>query len=245
MSNTDKETNRPGSTEVKWTYLPRDFYAAVETHNEPEYKLTIDDGVAVALLRPPQDPIREELVKEIGEYVRRTFQARLLQACREFELKGPTIVQHRGDVRTVEIRMSADAFIAASSPVESEVERVERIKQEYAERAMLASKVPKSPELRSMLDSFEKSIRDPDNAFVHLYEIRERLCGSYGNEAETKQALRINKKDWSRFGELANDPALKQGRHRGQYDSIHRSATPAEIDEARRLAKSWILSFAK
>ena len=86
-------------------------------------------------------------------------------------------------------------------------------------------------------------MRDPDNELVHLYEIRDGLSKRFGDERAAKSALGIAPSAWSRIGQLCNDEALRQGRHRGKSVGGLRDATDAELMEARGIARSMIESY--
>jgi hypothetical protein len=91
-----------------------------------------------------------------------------------------------------------------------------------------------------MLRSFNNAINDANNELVHLYEIRDALAKKYGGEDGTRKVLRITSAQWSRLGELYNDPSIRQGRHRGKASHPLRDATEAELTEARGLAAAMI-----
>jgi pimeloyl-ACP methyl ester carboxylesterase len=88
--------------------------------------------------------------------------------------------------------------------------------------------------------SFNALGKDPDNELVHLYEIRDALTERLP-DARTK--LGITRSEWSRFGQLANDEPLRQGRHRGTNVGNLRDATEGELQEARRIARKMIEAY--
>jgi hypothetical protein len=80
---------------------------------------------------------------------------------------------------------------------------------------------------------------------VHLYEVRDALVKYYGGKRSARDALAISETQWGRLGVLANVAPLEEGRHRGKHPAGRRAATESELAEARQLALSWILAFAK
>lgn len=115
---------------------------------------------------------------------------------------------------------------------------------EAAKEVMLrASKYRKEPVVRSLLKSYSAAMADPQNALTHLYEIRDALALKLGGDAEARSTLGITKGQWSRLGYLANEVPLSEGRHRGQKIGQLRDATPAELDEARAIAKHMIQAY--
>jgi hypothetical protein len=67
-------------------------------------------------------------------------------------------------------------------------------------------------------------VRDPDNEFVHLYEIGDAIAKHLGGQNAAEKMLRIDHHDWSRFGDLTNNQPLQQSRHRGKHPEARRSA---------------------
>jgi hypothetical protein len=99
----------------------------------------------------------------------------------------------------------------------------------------------------SLLDSLRAShvsaLNDPDNELVYLYEQREALAKKFGGESKARKALSISITEWSRFGQLANNEPLSQGRHRGKFMEERRSATDEELVEGRTFARKLLLAF--
>ena len=56
-------------------------------------------------------------------------------------------------------------------------------------------------------------------------------------------ALNISSEEWKYFERLANSEPLKQGRHRGMNPETLRSATESELDEARRIVRTFIEAY--
>lgn len=88
-------------------------------------------------------------------------------------------------------------------------------------------------------------MNDPDDELGHLYEIRDALSRKFGGSDErARSTLGISLKKWSNFGKLCNHEPLKQGRHRGEHETL-RDATDAELSEARGTAKAMIEAYLK
>jgi hypothetical protein len=94
-----------------------------------------------------------------------------------------------------------------------------------------------------MIESFGKSIDDPANELVHLYEIRDAAADHFGGEIAARTKLGLSKASWSELGRLANDEPLNQGRHRGRQSELLRDATADELDTARRIARQVLEAF--
>jgi hypothetical protein len=96
-----------------------------------------------------------------------------------------------------------------------------------------------------MLMSYSRSISDPSDEFVHLYEIRDALSTYYGSDQNARAALNISYSQWQRFGVLTSVTPLEQGRHRGKNMSSLRTASNEELEKARSIARNWIVAFAQ
>ncbi len=110
--------------------------------------------------------------------------------------------------------------------------------------ASLSAKYQGNPVVQSLLDSYNASINDPDNALVHLYEIRDALATAFGDEkgVVARRTLRLDR-GWGRLEDLANNQPLRQGRHRGWHAGQLRDAAPGEIEEARAVTKGMIEAY--
>jgi hypothetical protein len=123
---------------------------------------------------------------------------------------------------------------------DSRKERIEK-KKKLAE---LAEKYrQKDSVVGSLLNSYNGAVNDPDNELVHLFEIREAITKKFGKESDAKRTLGIIRTQWSRFGKLANDEPLKQGRHRGKNPGVLRDATDVELREVRGIALNLIEAY--
>lgn len=123
--------------------------------------------------------------------------------------------------------------------------RAERISAHTSLLDSIAPKLARLVVLHELLISYSRSVSDPNNELVHLYEIRDALLQHYGGEQKAYAALNINRTEWKRLGLLANVEPLEQGRHRGKYIGGHRTASSEELKEARRIVRNWIMAFAR
>jgi hypothetical protein len=123
---------------------------------------------------------------------------------------------------------------------DSKRERIDKKKQlsDLSEKYCI-----KDPLVKSLLNSNSMSVRDPANAFVHLYEIIEALSKHFVNGAGARKALGVSNNKWRRLRQLANDEPLRQGRHRGKSLGALRDATVKELEEARRIARSLVEGY--
>lgn len=232
-------------TELEWSYEPSDFFEAPYRHATGDFELMIEDGRVAATVTIPSDPLPQDLEARIGAFLKNTFLVRKLQVRRQYNLEGPRIYQYSSSHKNVSISVETAAVLVMAGQADFVLRdavgnilrdsKAERIAQHSAALAFLASKLEQSPTLRSLFDSYSRSIDDPDDELVHLYEVRDALLRQYGSEQAARNALGISKTEWQWLGFLANVEPLEQGRHRGKHSHGRRPATEAELEEARRL----------
>jgi hypothetical protein len=123
--------------------------------------------------------------------------------------------------------------------------RAERISGDEGFNRLLEDAYVLEPLVLSLADSYSSAIANPENEFVHLYEIREALATYFHGEKAAEQQLGITAGQWKRLGSLTNDRPVRVSRHRGKHLISLRSATAAELAEARDIARMMIEAFAK
>lgn len=96
-----------------------------------------------------------------------------------------------------------------------------------------------------MRSSYYSSISDPDNEFVHLYEVRDTVSSLFKGSKEAMNTLNISKSRWDVLGKLANIEPLLEGRHRGSVkQSVElRRANTYELKMARQCAVELIEKY--
>lgn len=246
----------PDRTELEWVYKPTDFFEVRYQNTNTEYDLVVENGRIVASLITPQSPIPADLEGQVKTHVESIFLVRQFQIHREFTLQGPRVYQHKAEQKVVNIRLGAAISVTTSVGTPDIIirdqagnivrdTRAERIAADTVILDSIAPKLIQSSELRGMLMSYSKSIADPSDEFVHLYEIRDVLKKYYRGERNARVALNISANEWSGFGVLTNVKPLKQGRHRGQNIGGLRAASREELEKARSIARNWIIAFAQ
>jgi|WetSurMetagenome_2_1015567.scaffolds.fasta_scaffold22831_3 hypothetical protein len=222
----------PDRVELAWVYRPVDFFEVAYEYAHPHFQVSVDDGRAVAVLTTPEEPVVPALQQQILDCLVGIFLARQLQVHRGFDLGAPTILVHRGDGIT-----TAEGFTIAGTSAEP-------IAQHAATLDLLAAKVTRGSVLRRMLESYSRAVEDPDNEWVHLYEIRDALATHYTSHRKARAALGITQDEWDRVGVLAVVEPILQGRHRGHQGDL-RPATPEELADVRQIVRGWIKTFAQ
>lgn len=245
----------PDRTELEWCYEPSDFFEAPYRHKEVDFDLMIEVGRVVATVTVSLDPLPQELENRISEILKNAFLVRQFQTHKAYKLEGPRIYQHLGDKTNVSMQVGTAAVIMMAGQADFILRdaagnivrdtKAERIAQHITSLDFLIPKLGQSATLRSMFESYSRSIGDPDDELLHLYEVRDALSQHYGSDQAVRDALGISKTAWSRVGILANVEPLEQSRHRGKYLRKFRPATEAELDEARKLTRDLIIAFAQ
>jgi hypothetical protein len=240
-------------TELTWSYEPKNLLEVAYERTEGDVQISINDGKAVAKVQGGEPQEQEE--KRLHAAVLRILQVLALQTDRRFELDPtPNVTEFQGPNRNIKMRMGVGAIVMTGGSVDFVKTdaagkivvdtKAERIEQQKADVDDISAKAQNHPVLSKMLDSYSAAMTDTEAEFVRLYEIRDAIVGHYGKEGEARAALNISSGDWSRFGQLANDAPVVEGRHRGKNLGPVRAATTAERNDMRRLAKEWIRKFA-
>ena len=239
-------------TELQWTYTPTDFFEVPYRRETDDYALVADGGIVRVTLRKPCDPIDAELQSRITKEVEGLFRLRQLQVQHPLQLKRGNVYHSRSDGtksiltgcdNALSFRTRLDTVHQHASGEVAHDSRAERIEENTKFIESLIPKLAGSETLNALLESYNEAVSDPKNELVHLYEIRDALSTHHGGDAEARQKLQIAEGEWKRLGYLANKAPLKEGRHRGEHSEL-RHATPAELNEARKIARSLIEAFA-
>lgn len=246
MANSKMET-----VSLEWTYSPKNYFEEpIKTENN-QYILEINNGdvrVTMDWVDYNQDSnIRKRLEDEVLAY----FRGGQVASYRIFNLSDSSVIQNHSDGKGTifqevasELKMedSVDVilFVLGNIVEDTKSDRM----REQREFADLSAKYSDTDDaLNAILLSNNASVNDPDNVFVHLYEICEVLKKKFGGEKKARGILRISGTDWSRLGKLSNHEPIKQGRHRGKNFESLRDATEEELKEARQIVKKIIKKY--
>ena len=244
----------PDRTELEWVYQPHDLFEAPYRHSSSEYALLLEGGRAIATLTLPQEPLDPELEVRITNDLEGTLLVRQLQVHRAYALEGPRIYQHTEGRKNVAIRVGSASLVVSGGQADFvhrdaagnvlRDTKAERIAEHTAMLDAVAPKSARSSTLLGLLTGYARSVSDPPNELVHLYEIRDALSTHYRGQQNARAALNIAQSEWRRLGVLANVEPIEQGRHRGEHVAGRRDATAAELQEARSIVRTWITAFA-
>ncbi len=169
---------------LEWSYVPADFFEEAVEYREKTYAIEIKEGRITATLSVPEEQALP--FNEIHEDLETRFLAAQLFNNKSHHLSEYTVrrIQPDGSANIeagilvgATLRMSVgtvDVVVRdAAGNIESDTRR-DRI-EETNKLMALASKHRKEPVVGSLLKSYSAAIADPQNALIHLYEIRDAL----------------------------------------------------------------------
>lgn len=238
---------------LEWTFSPSDYFEDLIHIKRDDYEMVIDRGKVEARIKPEVYQKNANMREDLHHALNDRFLGVQLLTRKTYELSKACMYRLHSDGRK-DVTLCVESceivsFVGAVDLIvrdkdgnvvsDSKKERIKK-KKELAELVEKYRK--KDATLSSLLKSHQMSVNDPNNELVHLYEIRDALSKKFGGESAAHDALNISSTQWSRFGQLANNEPLKQGRHRGKFESL-RDATEAELMEARNFARHLVESY--
>ena len=242
-------------TELTWNFEPADLFETAFDAERGGAKLSAWDGEAVVTVVGPQPSESEE--EALETWLLNILRVRAMQTNRAAGLKGgrPRAIELKNGNRNIFVRVEpavlrifagrVDFIHTDASGAVVRDTKAERIAGDRSEVGAIAEKATTNSVLGKMLESLVTALSEPAGEFVRLYEIRDALSTHFGGDREARNALGISAGDWSRFGFLANNTPVLEGRHRGEHPGGLRPATADERETMRRLAKEWIRKFAE
>jgi len=240
---------------IQWTFDPPDFFSEDPRSIEHEgAHILIHNGRVTATLDAKVFDSDQTISHRLDTYIGKLFNGTSLQAHRAFTLSPPCSLRREYADGRQDATVFATVADAALSFEHIDIRitdsagnvvvdtRAERQNARWQAGLEFAHDHVQDDALDAMLASYASALADPDNELIHLYEILETLVSKFGSGSEVQEVLGICPGDWSRFGYLANRQ-LRQARHRGFHYSNLRDATPAELEEARRIAARMMLAY--
>lgn len=233
------------TVQLEWKYSPETYLEEPILISFEEGDLEIKGGVAIAKIGPDLYHSNSSLREELTRQIESRLHAVQIMTHKDFELSKPSRTDIQEDGKKNHF-LEVESFVNTSTfgtvdlvvkdkngNVVSDTKRERLDKQKLF--ATLVDKHRKSDAtLDQMLKSYQKSVKDPDNELVHLYEIRDSLSERFGSKSNAINKLGITSNEWDEIGKLANSLPLKQGRHRGKAVGALRDAELAELEKARK-----------
>ncbi len=242
------------SIELEWNYTPPRYFEEPLSLNFDGTFLNVDNGIAIAKITPAKFENNSHIKEDLHSLLESRFHAVQIFNHKDFELHKPSRTDLAEDGKK-HYYLEVDSIVCMSSigsvdlvvkdkdgNIISDTKQERLDKQEkYAEAMNRHKKI--DPTLDQMVDSYQMSVKDSANEFVHLYEIRDALTARFNSKKSAIKELSITSEQWNEIGMLANALPLKQGRHRGKSSGLLRAASPAELEQARKSVVNLIEKY--
>jgi hypothetical protein len=238
----------------EWNYEPADYLEEEINISSAEFQLAIRNGKAEALVDPRIIENSPSIRDDLTTVVKSRFDAIQLLTHREYSLGKPGRVDLREDgkrniyleVETAVIKAIAGKVDFVHRDREGNVlydSKRARLEQQRWFAETVSKFRTSDRTLDQLLKSYQQAVKDPDNEFLYLYEIRDAIASKFGNKKNSLKQLGIVEKEWNMLGELSNKRNIKQGRHRGEFAGLLRDADASELDAARKIAVGFIEKY--
>ncbi|OKY25658.1 hypothetical protein [Thalassotalea sp. PP2-459] len=215
------------SIELEWNYSPLNYLEETIQLEYDGISIEIKDGKVTAKITPETFEQSPSIQKKLQDIVESRFHAVQIFNHKNYELSKPSRTDLRQDGKkhhylqleslTCKISVGTMDFVVKDKHgnVKSDTKRERIDKQQwYAETMEKHRKTDTT--LQQLISSYQMSVKDPDNEFVHLYEIRDALVTRFTSKKNALRELNITDDQWDEIGKLANALPIKQGRHRGK-----------------------------
>ncbi|WP_122390336.1 hypothetical protein [Pseudomonas savastanoi] len=238
---------------LEWHYRPANLLKEAQTLTAYGASLVIQDGTARAQIDATTfranvdlaDKLLRIIITRLAPYGRESSEALNVDPHPVLSIMHP-------DDGVREIHLEGTARIQMFSSLDVQIYRngvlIEDTARTRAGRlqaeAELLSKHADDDLLNRLLMSHNKSTRDPEKEFTHLYEILEALQTRFVKRTKLVEALAIDKSSFSQFHRICNDPSTVS-RHRGLAEGPLKEPGAQEFDFARDFAWRLILSYAQ
>ena len=240
---------------TEWEFSPSNYFEERVVIEWDTYTIVIDNGKVEARIDASVYNLDSKTLDKFHDEVNSRFLGMQVVTHKSFTLSKPVhLYKLYSDGRRDVTVFPQPAVVTASAAIGGVVitdkngniiSDSRRESLEHKKRvAELVTKHHQDQTLKLILLSYDRAVNYPDTELVHLYEIRDTLKQVFGSEKKAREALSINKKDWSSLGKLANDEPLHQGRHVGEKAVEElRDATASELEEARRIARGMFETY--
>lgn len=239
---------------LEWSFTPPDYFEAPISIERDDYSMEISNGRVVARVPEEYYDSDHETRDQLHAELEARFLGMLVLTHIPYKLSQPSVDRLLPDGRKHHYLFAKGILTPAPIVGRPDIivrdkdgnviadSRKERIEKKKSIAELAAKHRTSNPVVVAILTSYQASVADPENELVHLYEIRDALSTEFGGEQTTRDILGIDKKEWNRFGYLANRAPIKQGRHRGRNVGALRDATHGELWEAREFCQKLIFS---
>lgn len=239
---------------LEWNYEPKDYF---ESNFNVEYEnctIEIQPGIAKAKINPNHIDRIDDIINSLNQNLESRFLAVQVMTHQKYKLSKPSrcdlkkdgtknLYVQVDDIVCVSDMHSVDIIITDANGNVISNTKQERIDKKKWFSEMTAKFRNKDKTLDQMLNGYSSSVFDPNDEFVHLYEIREAITKKFGGDNNARSKLNISKKEWNDFGFITNEKPLLQGRHRGQNAGVLRKADFSELETVRKIASKIVENY--
>jgi hypothetical protein len=204
---------------LEWTFSPVDYFEELIRIDRGDYVMAIADGKVEARIDASLFDKDPSLRQNHHAALNDRFLGVQLLTHHPYTLSNSAMTRLHPDGRR-ELFVEAAILAFAEMRVDVQVldedgsvvsdSRQERIDAKRNLSELVATHRVRDTFLGSLLHSYHKSVNDPENELIHLYEIRDALSDKFGGDG-ARDSLGISASDWSTMGRLANKEPLRQG----------------------------------
>lgn len=239
---------------LEWTFTPTDYFESEVQLERDGYNLLIGSGKVEAQIEPELYTKNPNMRDELHRALNSRFMGVQLLTHKPYELSDASMYRlHPDGRRDITIFAKPGVFKLTGGTADFVIRdqdgnvisdtKSDRVKRKGTLAEIVEKNFGNDPTVRSVLDSYQAAVKDPDNELVHLYEIIDALRTKFGGERSACKELGVGSQEWARLRKLANSEPLRQGRHRGLNPGSLRDATKEELNEARETARHLIETY--
>lgn len=236
---------------LEWTFSPPDYFEEPIQISRDQYEMQIDNGKVEARVDAEYYEQDNTILDQLYETLSDRFLAEQFLSHKHYELSIPGVYRLHPDghkdlsriIRdTVGVTDTIDITLTDENGNITADTRRDRIEKQRLVVELIAKYRQDNPIVASLLNSYHSAVRNPENELVYLYEVRDALNEKFKKDG-VLSICDISPEDWSDFGNLANSPRIRQGRHRGKGFGFLRDATNQELQQARAFSRKLILGY--
>lgn len=240
-------------TVLEWSYEPADFFEESEKLDWLDGEIEIKNGAVRGVFDASHYERGRDFRDQAHEALLSYFLAQQVQNDKSYSLSSASLSREYADGRrdvtafanSLQMKVSLskpDVVIRdAAGNIVSDT-KAERLKRQKEFRRQVSLLRPNDGTLRRILQSYNNALADPENILIHLYEIRDAIAVEYGTETAAKSAVSASSSDWSKFGRMANNDPLLEGRHRGKHTGL-RALNADELAFVKSFSRSLIEGY--